>query len=248
LRASALSYCVDDRTILRPLDLELQRGDFLALIGPNGSGKSTLLRCLAGILTAGGGTVTVDGHDLATDPLAAKRRIGYAVDPWALPGELSGRQCLQLFADARELSAVPAETWELAESLGCQQWIDCPVGDCSLGTRQKFGLLLGLMDTPPLLLLDEPLNGLDPLSAYALKQWLVQVTGSGRSAVLLATHALEVAERYVNRAALLVDGSWLQTWSLNDLHALRNSPDDSLELSMVAALRGSMAAASPAKA
>lgn len=202
-----------------------------------------MLRCLAGILTPGGGQLFVDGHDLVTQSLAAKRSLGYAVDPWALPGELTGRQCLQLFADARELPAVPAESWELAESLGCQQWIDCPVADCSLGTRQKFGLLLGLMGTPPLLLLDEPLNGLDPLSAYALKQWLVEATRSGRSAVLLATHALEVAERYVNRAALLVDGSWLQTWSQDDLQALRDNPEDSLELSMVAALRRSQAPA-----
>jgi ABC-2 type transport system ATP-binding protein len=212
------------------------KGEFVALIGPNGSGKTTLLRAVGGVIRPDAGAVRIDGCDLAREPLAAKSRLGFAVDPTLLPGALTGRQCLALFAGARGLGAVPEATLALAAELGFAPWLERPVESYSLGTRQKLGILCGLVGEPPLLVLDEPLNGLDPLSAYELKRYLARRVADGSAGVLLATHGLEVAERFITRAVLLLGGEIHAQWRSDDLAALA-ARGESLETAMVAALR-----------
>jgi len=219
------------------VSFEVAKGELLGLIGPNGSGKTTLMRCLAGVLEPTAGRIAIDGIALAQDKLAAKQRLGYAVDPVLLPDALTGDQCLKLFAEVRGLSAVPPDMFELAEALAFAPWLHEPVERYSLGTRQKLGILLGLIGTPPLLVLDEPMNGLDPVSAYELKQYLVRLVRAGRVGVLLATHALEVAERFITRAELLVEGRLTRAWNSEQLAAIRADPSHSLEQAMVEELR-----------
>ena len=243
LAIDAVHHAYGSHTVLNGVDLRLDASEFLALIGPNGSGKTTLLKCLAGILAPQRGRVLIGGHDLAVDAAAAKACLGFAVDPTLLPGLLSGRQCLELFAAARGLPQVPADTLALAEALNFARWLDRDVQDYSLGTRQKLGILLGLVGTPPLIVLDEPMNGLDPQSAYALKQHLVRLTREHGCAVLLATHALEVAERFITRATLLVEGRLVRHWDSAALTAIRSDPAQSLEQAMVEALAAAGAAA-----
>ena len=225
------------QSVLQAIDLQLQPGEFTALVGPNGSGKSSLLRCVAGLQRPASGNVEIDGHSPWTARPQALARIGYMVDPVSLPALLSGADCLALFARARGLDAVPTASFELAEALRLSPWLDRPVEEYSLGTRQKLAVLLGLLGEPPLLLLDEPLNGLDPPSALALKQHLAERARAG-AAVLLATHAIAMAERHVNRALLLVDGRLRRSWSAAELDALRADPRRSLEQEMVAAMEG----------
>ncbi len=236
LDIAALAHDFGERRVLDGVSLAIGRGEFVALIGPNGSGKTTLLRCLAGILRPTAGTIAIDGIDMQADLVRAKSRLGFAVDPVLLPPVLTGRQCLDLFAGARHLDDVPAATFALAERLAFTPWLDVAVERYSLGTRQKLGILLGLIGEPPLVVLDEPLNGLDPVSAYALKQHLVGLTREQGAAVLLATHALEVAERFITRAVLLVEGRILREWDTPALDAIRHDPEHSLEQAMVEAL------------
>ena len=132
---------------------------------------------------------------------------------------------------------MPDSSLALAEALAFSRWLDQRVESYSLGTRQKLGILLGLIGEPPLLVLDEPLNGLDPVSAYALKQHLVTLTRERGTAVLLATHALEVAERFITRAALLVEGRLARHWDTPALDLIRHDPAHSLEQAMVEALQ-----------
>lgn len=221
--------------MLKGIDLQLEPGDLLALVGPNGSGKSSLIRCIAGLLSPAGGRIEIDGFVPATHPAEARQRLGLAVDPALVPRLLSGRECLALFARTRGLSSIPEPSLRLAESLRFAQWLDHPVETYSLGTRQKLGVLLGLIGEPPLLLLDEPLNGLDPPSAWALKEHLVQRAAEG-AAIVLATHAIELAERHVNRALLLVEGRVRRQWIASDLVDLRADPARSLEAEMVSAM------------
>ncbi len=223
------------RRVLHDINLQVQAGEFVALAGPNGSGKSSLLRCIAGLLPPQTGELHIDGHSITRDTAAARARFGMTVDPAALPGLLSGRECLQLFARTRGLGEVPAATLELAEALRFSAYLDRPVEEYSLGTRQKLAVLLGLIGEPPLLLLDEPLNGLDPPSAWALKGHLVALAARG-TAILLATHAIELAERHVNRALLLVEGRLRLDLDSVALAALRADPDRSLEAELVAAM------------
>jgi len=237
LRIQHLSHAYGPKRVLEQVDLTIARGEFVALIGPNGSGKTTLMRCLAGILAPTSGTVEIDGERMAVDARAAKARLGYAIDPALLPPPLTGRQCLALFAQTRGLDRIPEETLALAEGLAFLPWLDQPVERCSLGTRQKLGILLGLIGSPPLLVLDEPMNGLDPVSAYEVKQHLVSLVRAGRVGVLLATHALEVAERFITRAVLLSEGRISREWDEAALNVIRADPDHSLEQAMVEALR-----------
>jgi ABC-2 type transport system ATP-binding protein len=230
-----LGFAHDRRPILSDIHLRFSAGDYVALVGPNGAGKSTLLRCCAGILQGVAGSVRIAGHDLASDTEAARRCLGLAVDPTELPDLLTGREVLTLWARARGLDGIPDSTLELAETWQFAPVLDRRVDQYSLGTRQKLGILLGLMGEPPVLLLDEPLNGLDPRSALVLKTELQRRAEHG-ACVVLATHALEVAERFVNRAILLVDGTVRAEWNRSEIAAIREHPAHSLEASMAAAM------------
>lgn len=232
-----LAHAYGETPVLRGVDLALAPGDFMALIGPNGSGKTTLLRALSGILLPQQGRILIDGVDMRADPVAAKARLGLAIDPELLPGALTGRQCLTLFANIRGLAGVPDDSLALAGTLAFMPWLDRLVEEYSLGTRQKLGILLGLVGSPPLIVLDEPMNGLDPVSAWAIKQHLVTLTRERGCAVLLATHALEVAERFITRAQLLLEGRCARHWDEPQLVAIRHDPTRSLEQAMVEALR-----------
>jgi len=235
LRIQSLGLELGGREVLREIDLCLEPGDLLALVGPNGSGKSSLIRCIAGLLVPSRGRIEIDGLAIGFESTAAKQRFGLAVDPGLLPGLLSGRECLSLFARTRGLPAVPESSLALADALRFSGWLDDPVETYSLGTRQKLGVLLGLIGEPPLLLLDEPLNGLDPPSAWALKEHLVQRAAQG-TAIVLATHAVELAERHVNRALLLVEGRVRREWTATDLADVRADPLRSLEAELVASM------------
>jgi ABC-2 type transport system ATP-binding protein len=225
------------RRVLRGVDLRLERGELVGLIGPNGSGKSTLMRACAGLLVPAGGELRIDGLDFAHDRLEAQRRFGYSVEPERLPAVLRGRQCLELVAHTRGLDAKALdEGLALAQRLGLARWLDDEVGEYSLGTRQKLAVVLALLGAPPLLLLDEVMNGLDPLAAFALKEELRARADAG-AAVLLATHGLEVAERFLDRAVLLLDGRIAADWDKTALRALREESPGGLEAAVVAHLR-----------
>jgi len=223
LEASGVRIALGQAEVLRGVDLQLPPGSFTGLIGPNGSGKSTLLRCLAGILPPDAGSIRIDGHQLASMPLRAKSSLGYAPDPAALPDALQGRHCLELFARARGLACIPEETLALAQALQCAALLERDVGTYSLGTRQKLSVLLALLGAPPLVLLDESLNGLDPVSALALKRHLAGIARSG-TAVLLATHGLEIAEHHLDTVVLLDGGRISERWDREALDALRIAP------------------------
>ena len=224
LEARALVLRLGTAEVLRGVDIALPAGSFTGLVGPNGSGKSTLLRCLAGVLAPASGSIAIAGADPATHPLEARAALGYAPDPALLPAALHGRHCLELFATARGFATVPAQTMALAEALGCAPWLDRPLGSYSLGTRQKLSVLLALLGEPPLLLLDESLNGLDPVSAVVLKRHLATLARERGHAVLLATHGLEIAEHHLDAVLLLDGGRITAAWQRDALDALRNAP------------------------
>jgi ABC-2 type transport system ATP-binding protein len=236
LQLSDLHLHYGPHPILRGIDLQLMPGELVGLIGPNGSSKSSLMRACAEIEPVQRGRIVIDGIDLAQDALAARRRFGYAVEPERIPAALRGRQCLELVANTRGLAAAAIDrALELAEALGLSAWIEREVAVYSLGTRQKLAVVLALLGDPPLLLLDEVLNGLDPLAAFALKQALRERADRG-AAVLLATHGLEVAERFLDRAVLLLDGRIAGDWDRTALLGLRRD-GGGLEAAVVARLR-----------
>ncbi|MET0226453.1 MAG: ABC transporter ATP-binding protein [Dokdonella sp.] len=213
------------RPVLQGLDLALARGEWIALLGANGSGKSTLLDCCVGRLAPFVGSVRVGGHSIADAPVAAKQRLGYAIAPERLPALLTARDCLAVQAAAKGLAAVDADVLELAAALGLTPWLDDAVALMSYGTRQKVGVLIALLGEPELIVLDETFNGLDPASGLLLKRHVRARVDAGRCGVLLATHALDIAEHWADRVALLHDGRILHEWNRAELLALRERGD-----------------------
>lgn len=214
LRIAGLHKAYAGLPVLQGLDLEIGSGEFCGLVGANGSGKSTLMRCIAGIDRADRGHVEIDGRSLSDDPVLAKAGLGYAVDVNTLPTELSGRQCMALVGRVRGLPDADAGSQALADALNLTPWLDRRVQVYSLGTRQKLSIVLALMGSPRLILLDESLNGLDPVAAYTLKQHLRQQVRQRGCSVLLATHAVDSLDFWDR--ALLLDGSIVRQWNTAD--------------------------------
>lgn len=226
----------DRQVILEEVSLEVPLGQWFALLGPNGSGKSTLLYCIAGMLAPFAGEIHLCGCSLSEDSKAAKSLLGFGCAPERLPGLLTGRQCLEIYAAAKGLSAIDAEVIVLAESFNFASVLDHFVDTYSMGTRQKLAVLLALLGAPRLIVLDEALNGLDPDSARTLKLHLRERVASRLASVVLATHALDVVERYADRAALLLSGRIVHEWGAEEIATLRSSPEG-LEGAVAAAAR-----------
>jgi ABC-2 type transport system ATP-binding protein len=235
LRIDSLHAAYDKLVVLDGVDLELACGEWLALLGPNASGKTTLLHCIAGLLVPSAGSICICGHPLRQDAMGAKRRLGFGCAPERLPSLLTGRQCLEIHAAAKGLPRIDADVLDLAEQFAFTSLLDRFVGSYSLGTRQKLAVLLALLGEPALVVLDEAFNGLDPASALVLKKHLRARASAGRCGVLLATHALDVVERYSDRAVLLLDGRIARQWSREELTALRAMPGEGLEAALAAA-------------
>jgi ABC-2 type transport system ATP-binding protein len=236
LEVRDLHLSFSGRPVLAGVDFTLHSGEFAGLIGPNGTGKSSLLRAIAGNEVVSRGQVIIDGHDLTVQPVAARAALGYAVEPERIPALLSGRQCVELIARLREQDASLGASWDLCRRLALSPWLDHPVHTYSLGTRQKLAVVLALVGAPSVIVLDEVLNGLDPLAAFALKQELRTHADRG-AAILLATHGLEVAERFLDRALLLLDGRIAADWDAAALADFRADPEGGLEHAVVQRLR-----------
>jgi ABC-2 type transport system ATP-binding protein len=215
-----------DHEVLRGVNLQVARGQWFCLLGPNGVGKSTLLHCIAGRLDTASGEVRISGH---ASSAAAKRRLGYACAPEQLPGLLTGRQCLEVYAIAKELESIDDDVLAVADDLRFTPFMDGFVDTYSLGTRQKLCVLLALLGEPDLIVLDEAFNGLDPRSALTLKRHLRERLSAGRCGVLLATHSLDIVEHHADAAALLLDGVIAKRWTADELKRLRLSGENSLE-------------------
>ena len=228
LRIRGLDAGYGGHQVLRQVELEVSLGQWCALLGPNASGKSTLLYCIAGLLRPRGGQIELAGVSLATSPAQAKRALGYACAPDRMPGLLTGRQCLQVYAAAKGLQSIDAEVLALAEALSFTAQLERFVDTYSLGTRQKLAVLLALLGAPRLIVLDEAFNGLDPASAGILKRHLRRLVDERRAAVLLATHALDIAEHHADRVALMLAGCIVRVWSAEEI-AARRSTGQSLE-------------------
>jgi ABC-2 type transport system ATP-binding protein len=211
------------RVVLENISMTLGAGDWFVLLGPNGCGKSTMLDCVAGRLVAAGGEILIAGNSLAKNPREAKLQLGYGCPPEALPALLTARQCAEVHAGAKGLTAIGEDFFALAEELKFTPYMQSFVDTLSLGTRQKLAVLLALIGDPLLIVLDEAFNGLDPASALTLKRHLrVRIQRRG-GAVLLATHSLDIVEHYADRAAILIDGRLKREWQQEEIRQIRAS-------------------------
>jgi len=244
LRLDGLAKSFDGRRAVDGLSIEVRPGEIYALLGPNGAGKTTALRMVAGLLRPDAGSVRIFGVDAVADPQSAKRVTAWLPDEPLIYERLTPWEYLEFVAGLWDMPAARAEA--RAESLlrRLNLWDERAkrCGGFSRGMKQKAALAAALLHEPKLLLLDEPLTGLDALMAREVKDILRELTLSGASLVL-TTHIMEVAERMADRIGIIHRGRLLAEGSFEELRA-RSSRGTTLEEVFLELTRGAEAALS----
>jgi len=200
------------------LDLLVRRGEFYALLGPNGAGKTTTLRLVTGLLAPDAGTIEVLGVDMTAAPAAAKAKLAYLPDEPMLYGKLKPFEYLEFVAGLWGVAAQDAEprARELLDWLDLSQHAHELTEGFSRGMKQKLALAGALIHDPELLILDEPLTGLDAAAARQVKDLLLAHVAKGGT-VILTTHILEVAERLAHRIGIIRQGRLIAEGTLAQL-------------------------------
>jgi ABC-2 type transport system ATP-binding protein len=211
------------------LTLEVERGELFGFIGPNGAGKTTTIRMMVGLLRPDSGIVTVEGHDVLRDPVTAKRIIGYVPDEPFVHPKLTGREMLEMSCQLWSVprAEVKARVEEQLEVFGLQDVADSMAGGYSHGMLQKLSIASALIHDPAVLVLDEPMVGLDPRAARLVKDLLRQHCEKGNT-VFFSTHVLDVAERLCTRIGIISASKLLAVGTLDDLRG-SGTRDQTLE-------------------
>lgn len=219
-----------DKPVIRDLSLTIPPGQLYALLGPNGAGKTTTLRIVTGLLDADAGQVSIFGHDIARESLAAKAVTAWLPDEPMLYDKLTPAEYLAFVAGLWRMDprAAAAEAERLLRWLDLWDQRDTRCEGFSRGMKQKVALAGALIHQPRLLILDEPLTGLDATMARAVKDALRAQVDAGAT-VIITTHILEVAERMADRIGIIADGQLLAEGTLDELRALAGPGEATLE-------------------
>ena len=206
--------------VLHGISFALRRGEVVGLLGPNGAGKSTTIKVLTGVLPPGGGAVRVAGHALPEEAVEAKRRIGYVPESAALFESLTGQEFLELMG---RLQDVPEERLQFRigrflEQFGLRDDRLRPLDGYSKGMRQKVLLSAALLHDPDVVLLDEPLSGLDVNAGLMVRDLVAALAAEGK-AILYSSHVLDVVERVCDRALIIHEGRLIADGTLDALRA-----------------------------
>ncbi|MDE5966718.1 MAG: ABC transporter ATP-binding protein, partial [Lachnospiraceae bacterium] len=200
------------------LSLTVEDGEIVGFIGPNGAGKTTTIKMMTGILKPDCGTVLINDYDMSKQPLEAKMVIGYIADSPDMFLRLTGMEFINFMAD---IYRIPVEGRKekiisLVERFDLEHALDKPMQSYSHGMRQKMMVTAALVHNPEVWILDEPLTGLDPKSAFELKKMMREHADAGNS-VLFSTHVLEVAEKLCDKVIIITHGKPLYYGTLEGL-------------------------------
>ncbi|MBR2822450.1 MAG: ABC transporter ATP-binding protein [Clostridia bacterium] len=214
------TYAKNGKKAVDDLTLTVEGGELFGFIGPNGAGKTTTIKLMTGILKADAGSVTMAGHRIDQDRIAAQRLIGFVPDGNDLYDRLTGMEYLNFMADIYQVDAARRKAhiekyldlFDLEEAIGNQ------VRSYSKGMKQKLVVIGALIHNPPVWILDEPLGGLDPRAAHLLKEEMIRHCREGNT-VFFSTHVLEVAEKLCTRIGVIDHGSLKAQGTLEELRS-----------------------------
>ncbi|MHB1169853.1 MAG: ABC transporter ATP-binding protein [Longimicrobiales bacterium] len=207
IRLQGVTKRYGDFTAIRPLDLHVPAGELFGFLGPNGAGKTTTIRMLAGVLRPTAGSIEIGGVDMLREPVRAKQMIGYIPDRPSIYEKLTGAEFLRFVSGlwGREGGEADRRARDLLRLFDLEAWQDTLIESYSHGMRQKLLISSALVHSPRIIIVDEPMVGLDPKGARQIKDLLRNFAAQGGT-VFLSTHTLEVAEALCDRIAILHQG------------------------------------------
>ncbi len=210
------------------LTLHVKKGEIFGFLGPNGAGKSTTIKMITGVLNPTEGRITVDGKDLLSDPEGAKKLIGYVSDNHATYDKLTGNEYLSFIARVYDVSpeVCRKETERFAEMFDLTNALDSQISTYSHGMKQKIAVMAAIIHNPKLWILDEPLTGLDPQSAFDLKHLMRSYADEGNT-VFFSSHVIDVVEKVCDRVGIIANGKLIRVATVEQLKA--DFPERSLE-------------------
>jgi ABC-2 type transport system ATP-binding protein len=240
IEVSGLRKQYGDFVAVDHLSFTVQPGEVLGLVGPNGAGKTTTLRSITGLIPPSGGRVSLAGHDLLRDPIAAKRALAFFPDEPRLFDYLTVRQHLAFVARIYGVANHEAVAQPLLDEFEIADKADQLPGALSRGMKQKLAIACGLLHAPQVLLFDEPLTGLDPLGIRRMKHSIVQRARAG-AAIVLSSHLLGLLEEVCSHVLILKKGTKIANGTLAEVSAQfsHGEADVTLEEIFVRATGGS---------
>lgn len=196
------------KQVLFDISFSLEPGDICAFIGSNGAGKTTTIKSALGLIPFDSGTITIDGHNIETDPMEAKRIYSYVPDNPELYAFMRGIDYLNFIADIFELDYDRRKSGidTLSEDFEIHDRLGEPIESYSHGMQQKLALIGALLHDPKLIVLDEPFVGLDPLATKKIREHFKRMAEDYDTTILFSTHVLEVAEKLCNKVAIIREG------------------------------------------
>ena len=230
IEVTGLTKRYRDRIAVDDLSFRLPEGEILGFLGPNGAGKSTTMKILTGYLPATGGTVKVAGFDVFEEPYEVKRRIGYLPETPPLYPEMTVRGYLRFVASIKGVrrGQMPAELERVAHATGVAEVMERLIQNLSKGFRQRVGIAQALLGNPPVLILDEPTEGLDPSQRAEARQLIKGL--AGQHTVILSTHLLSEVTMTCERVLIINQGRMVAFDEIRNLaHALGQGDQTSLE-------------------
>jgi len=229
IRINGLSKAYDGKPAVRNLELDIPAGELFGFLGPNGAGKTTTLKMTAGLLRPDSGQVLIDGTDIQKQPELAKQIIGFIPDTPYLYEKLSGYEFLQFIGLLYNVSQSELKTRiaEYQEIFDYGDWINDRIETYSHGMRQKIVFTAAFIHNPKILIVDEPMVGLDPGSIRTVKQLLQEKCRTGMT-VFMSTHTLEIAQEICQRVAIINRGEIISIGAFDELRQQADS-DGTLE-------------------
>ena len=208
LHIDHLSKFYGKKQVLFDISFSLEPGDICAFIGSNGAGKTTTIKSALGLIPFDSGTITIDGHNIETDPMEAKRIYSYVPDNPELYAFMRGIDYLNFIADIFELDYDRRKSGidTLSKDFEIHDRLGEPIESYSHGMQQKLALIGALLHDPKLIVLDEPFVGLDPLATKKIREHFKRMAEDYDTTILFSTHVLEVAEKLCNKVAIIREG------------------------------------------
>ena len=230
LKLTNLTKKFGNFTAVNNISIEINAGDFFGFLGQNGAGKTTTIKMITGLYAPTSGTIHIGGFDIQKNHIEAKQLIGYIPDQPFLYEKLTGKEFLYFCGGLYKIEKKILKTKidETISKLNIEQWVDKRTEEYSLGMKQRIVIASALLHNPKLLIVDEPMVGLDPQSALVVKNVLKEKASEG-VAIFMSTHSLNVAEEVCSRIGIIKDGQMIFEDKKEVVEQIRGTDHQNLE-------------------